>query len=161
MKMFAENLKKLRKEWKMTQADLANRSGISIRSIQNYEQDRDGRSPTFYNVMLLADFFNVNPYYLYYGEEKEMKANRVYMNELISELKQLSFNELKEIHDSSLTGVSLPKLSVSPEVIDDIKDKFNKGVHLPERGILRPYIEQTLVRYAQNRQEWKKKFNIK
>lgn len=65
MKEFADNLKRLRNEKNMSQRQLADISCISIKTIQNYEQDRDGRSPTLHNLILLADIFDVTPYYLY------------------------------------------------------------------------------------------------
>lgn len=161
MKTFANTLKELRRQWNWSQDDLANVSNIPLKTIQNYEQDRNGRIPTFYNVMILANVFDVTPYYLYYGGNEEMKIHAEYTNELVAELKQLSVDQLKQIHDSQLQGVSLPKLSVSPEVIETLKAKFNQGVVLPERGMTRPYIEQILTRYAQNRQVWKQTFGIK
>ena len=72
MKEFANNLKKLRKERNMSQVQLANISGISVKTIQNYEQDRNGMAPTLPNLMMLADIFSVTPSYLYYGGDKEM-----------------------------------------------------------------------------------------
>ncbi len=89
MKEFADNLKNLRKGRNMSQSQLANISCISVKTIQNYEQDRNGNAPTLHNLLLLADIFDVTPYYLYYGEHKEMKTNSLYMDELLSELAQL------------------------------------------------------------------------
>ena len=56
----------------MSQVQLANISGISVKTIQNYEQDRNGMAPTLPNLMMLADIFSVTPSYLYYGGDKEM-----------------------------------------------------------------------------------------
>ena len=89
-----------------------------------------------------------------------MKTNSLYMDELLSELAQLDDNAIKEIHDSEATGISLPKLSISDTVIAKLAGKWNKEVVSPERGYYKPYIEQTITRYAQNRQDWKKKFNL-
>lgn len=161
MKLFAENLKSLRKERNMSQQQLASISCISVKTIQNYEQDRDGGVPTLYNLMLLADIFDVTPYYLYYGRSKDMNVNSLYMDELLSELTQLTTNSIKEIHDSEATGISLPKLSISDAVIAKLADEWNKGVLLPKRGLYKSYIEQTIIRYAQKRQFWKMKFNLK
>ncbi|MDD4406380.1 MAG: helix-turn-helix transcriptional regulator, partial [Parabacteroides sp.] len=97
MKEFAENLKRLRHEKKMSQVELANISCISIKSIQNYEQNRDGRAPTLHNLMLLADIFNVTPYFLYYGGTNEMNSNSLYMDEVLSEIFQLPFDAIKKI----------------------------------------------------------------
>lgn len=144
----------------MTQSQLANLSCISIKTIQNYEQDRDGRSPTLHNLMLLADIFNVAPYNLYYGGCKEMNTNSLYMDEILTELTRLTTSAIEEIHDSKATGISLPKLSISDTVITKLAEQWNNGVVFPKRGFYKSYIEQTITRYAQNRQSWKKKFNL-
>lgn len=157
MKKFADNLKSLRRERNMSQSQLANISCISVKTIQNYEQDRNGNAPTLHNLLLLADIFDVTPYYLCYGGDKEMKTNSLYMDELISELTQLNNSAIKEIHDSEVTGISLPKLCISDTVIAKLADKWNEKVEFPQRGYYKPYIEQTITRYAQNRQDWKKK----
>ena len=155
MKEFANNLKKLRKERNMSQVQLANISGISVKTIQNYEQDRNGMAPTLPNLMMLADIFSVTPSYLYYGGDKEM-----YMDDLLFELAQLSTESIKEIHDSEARGGSLPKLSISNAIINKITYKWNKDVVLPKRGFYKSYVEQTIIRYAQNRKFWKEKFEL-
>lgn len=162
MKEFANNLKKLRKERNLSQRQLADMSSIPIKTIQNYEQDRNGNAPTFHNVLLLADFFDVSPYNLYFGGRKEMTTNSLYMDELLSELKQLDDAAIKKIHDSEATGICLPKLSISSPFINELANTWNNG-NLPKtkRKFYRNYIEQTITRYAQNRQKWKKAFNLK
>lgn len=161
MEEFADNLKRLRKERGMNQKQLANMSCIPLKTIQNYEQNRGGNAPTLHNLMVLADIFNVTPYYLLYGGNKEMKAQSVYMNELLSELSQLDMEAIEEIHRSKLEGTSLPKLMLTDSFIEDLAKKWNKDIQRPERGIYKSYIEGTVGRYAQNRQVWKKKFDIK
>lgn len=53
------NMKKLRKEHGMTQAELAERSGVSIRMIQYYEQGRaDINKAEALTVYRLADALN-------------------------------------------------------------------------------------------------------
>ena len=158
---FAENLKKLRKEKKLTQKQLASMTSIPVKSIQNYEQHREGRTPTFHNVMVLADFFDVSPYHMYYGGKEEMSTNSVYMDEILKELVQMPADAIKQIHDSESTGVSLPKLSLSDELIGKLAQTLNRAVNYPERGFYRNYIEQTITRYAQNRQHWKEEFRLK
>lgn len=160
MNEFANNLKRLRNEKRMSQKQLAEVSCISIKSIQNYEQNRDGRAPTLHNLMLLADIFDVTPYYLFYGGSKEMNTNSLYMDEILSELVQLPTTGIIEIHDSSAIGISLPKLSISDEIIAKLAEQWNDGTVFPKRGLYRPYIEQTITRYAQNRQCWKKTYNL-
>ena len=160
MEIFANNLKRLRKERKMTQAQLAQISDIPEKTIQNYEQNRGGHDPSIHNLMILADIFNVTPYNLYYGGNKEMVTNSIYMDEILSELFELNLNEIGEIHDSEPNGISLPKLSISDDVITRLTERWNKDVVSPQRGLYRNYIEQTIIRYAQDRHEWKKKFGL-
>jgi transcriptional regulator with XRE-family HTH domain len=47
MPTFAERLRELRKQARLTQAQLANRSGVPLGSIRNYEQ---GQREPFWNV---------------------------------------------------------------------------------------------------------------
>ena len=79
MKLFAENLKRMRKERNMTQDQLARISAIPKGTICNYEQNRGGCDPSLHNLMVLADIFNVTLYNLYYGGKKEMTTNYIYM----------------------------------------------------------------------------------
>ena len=89
-----------------------------------------------------------------------MNMHSLYMKEILSELKQLSLDAIEEIHNSKVTGISLPKLSLSEAVITELADKWNEGVSFPQRGFYRPYVEQTITRYAQDRQGWKNKFGL-
>ena len=95
-----------------------------------------------------------------YGGKKEMTTNSIYMDELLSELFQLNHGAIGEIHDSEPNGISLPKLSISDEIITKLTERWNTGIAYPKRGLYRNYVEQTIVRYAQDRQGWKKKFGL-
>ena len=162
MEGFARNLRELRRAKNWSQKELAVISDVPLKTIQNYEQNRGGGSPTLYNLMLLADLFDVTPYHLYYGRNSEMKTNSIYMDALVSELTQLSsYEAIRKIHDSVPLGNSLPKLSITEEVIRKISEEWNKGVAYPKRGYYRPFIEQTIRRYAENRAIWKKEFNLR
>lgn len=160
MKEFADNLKRLRKERNLSQAQLSNISCIPVKTLQNYEQDRQGMSPTLSNLMILSDIFNVSPYDLYYGGSKEMSINSLYMSELFNELSQLSLDQIKKVHDSDMEGVSLPKLCLSDDFISDLCKKWRQLLPNSSRGIYKSYVELTVNRYAQNRQEWKSDFNL-
>ena len=92
--------------------------------------------------------------------KKEMTTNSIYMDELLSELFQLNHGAIGEIHDSEPNGISLPKLSISDEIITKLTERWNTGIAYPKRGLYRNYVEQTIVRYAQDRQGWKKKFGL-
>lgn len=55
---FGENLKRLRTQAGMTQADLARSLGVSVRSVAFYEADE--RHPDFDGLLVLADLFDVS-----------------------------------------------------------------------------------------------------
>lgn len=56
--MFAKNLKRLRKERRLTQKDLADALGIAKSTISMYENNN--REPDFETEELIADYFNVD-----------------------------------------------------------------------------------------------------
>lgn len=62
MRIFAERLKKLRKERNLRQSDVAKLLGIGVRTYQYYEGD-DHR-PDYEMLIALADFFDVSTDYL-------------------------------------------------------------------------------------------------
>lgn len=71
---------------------------------------------------------------------------------MLSELFQINRNTIIEIHDSEPTGISLPKLSISDEIITRLTEHWNKDIVYPKQGWYRNHIEQTITRYAQDRQ---------
>lgn len=161
MTKFSENLKKLRKEKGWSQKQLSDISCISIKTIQNYEQDRGGMQPTLHNLMLLADIFSVTSYALYYGGQEEMSKNSLYMNELLSELKKLKPEQIIEIHDSEANGISLPNLSITDSFVSELGQEWKKHFENQPNAPYKSYVERTVIRYAQNRQQWKKIFELK
>lgn len=58
MSAFAINLRKLRKERGITQAELGKAIGVGKASVSAYE--KDGRKPSFEILENIADYFNVN-----------------------------------------------------------------------------------------------------
>jgi len=62
MKIFANQLKLIRKSNKLTQKQVANDTGIAERAYQSYEGNE--RKPTFENLIALADYFDVSLDYL-------------------------------------------------------------------------------------------------
>lgn len=59
---FGSNLKSIRTENKCTQKQLAEGTGLGVRTIQQYEAN--DRKPTFDALLLLADYFQVSLDYL-------------------------------------------------------------------------------------------------
>ena len=62
MSEFAEKIKKLRNEKKITQKQIACNLGITERNYQHYEAG--SKKPSFDGLIKLADFFNVPADYL-------------------------------------------------------------------------------------------------
>lgn len=62
MKIFAERLHELRKEYGISQAKLADCIGVSYAVVCYWETDRS--EPTAPNIVKLADFFDVTADYL-------------------------------------------------------------------------------------------------
>lgn len=54
----SSNLRQLRKDHSLTQKQVADRTGINIKSINSYETGRC--NPPYSKVILLAKFFNVS-----------------------------------------------------------------------------------------------------
>ena len=55
--MFAEKIRMLRKEKKLTQAEVAKEAGLSARGYQDLEL---GAKPGFDNLLHIADFYDVS-----------------------------------------------------------------------------------------------------
>lgn len=105
--MFADKLKKLRKNKHLTQGELASFLGISASAVGMYEQSR--RSPSISDISAIAKFFGVTTDYLLDSQSDEREVG-----ELINELKNrllcadgLMFNgealtesELKQLSDA-------------------------------------------------------------
>ena len=62
MKVFADRLKELRAERKVSQAKLANELGVSFSVVCYWETDRS--EPTAVNIVKIADYFGVSADYL-------------------------------------------------------------------------------------------------
>ena len=62
MSIFSEQLKKLRLNNKVTQTDIANNIGVTLRAYQYYEADK--MEPTMTKLTALADYFDVSIDYL-------------------------------------------------------------------------------------------------
>ena len=90
-----------------------------------------------------------------------MSKNSLYMNELLSELKKLKPDQIIEIHDSEANGISLPNLSITDSFVSELGQEWKKHFENQPNAPYKSYVEQTVIRYAQNRQQWKKKFELK
>ena len=64
--MYAQNIKKLRKELRLTAQALADNVGIALQTVQNYELGK--REPSFAFMYYLLTVYNVNINWLMTGE---------------------------------------------------------------------------------------------
>lgn len=74
--MFADKLKKLRKDKHLTQGELASFLGISASAVGMYEQSR--RSPSISEVSAIAKFFGVTTDYLLDSQSDEREVGDAY-----------------------------------------------------------------------------------
>lgn len=70
MSTFAENLKRLRKQRKITQTELSKSTGIGRSALSMYETGQ--REPDFETLEVLADYFNVDMDFLVGRESKKL-----------------------------------------------------------------------------------------
>ena len=76
-----KNIKQLRKELKITQEQLATFTGVSTRTIEDYEQGIT-KDPSSYVLFSLACYFKVDPLKLLTGGI-EMASNNLYEESII------------------------------------------------------------------------------
>ena len=88
MTVFSENLKKLRKQFHLSQQELADRLNIGRSTLANYEQGK--REPNFETLELFCDFFNVDMNILL----SENSQNTITYDTDISMLNKIVFNPI-------------------------------------------------------------------
>ena len=98
-----KKMKEARKRVHMTQAELADKLGVSRSTIANYEMSR--RKPSFIELKKIAELLHVNVNYLVEGEESDKgdelitRANNVFNDSSITnEDKDLLFQDIMEIY---------------------------------------------------------------
>lgn len=95
----AEKLVKLRKESGLTQEDLAQKLGISISAIRNYESIKSPREPKNDILLKFADFYNVSTEYLLNDEI----TNKTTDNIIIGNKLKLSDKAIEKIVEINTT----------------------------------------------------------
>lgn len=166
---FANRLKELRNIRNYTQEVLGKITNISVQSIRRYEQGKLNEEPSAYNLLQLAKALDVTPEYLLIGDNNMSS----YTDAIKRELKQLHDYELiSEIKDTDLNSTILAHLEMSNELVDDIKKDWDKkgifkrieetdGVKTEvDSYCTRPYVQDVILRYCQNRSIFKAKFGI-
>ena len=154
---FANRLQAVRKKRGYTQEQLAVITGISIGSIRRYEQNRNNEYPNAVYLLDLAEALDVTPEYLLNGEEKMNN----YTNAIKAELKQIkTLEEVKEIKDRNLNSKILSHLELSEELVTEIRQVWTDKKFFNDSYCTRNYVREVILRYCQNRFEFKSKFEL-
>lgn len=148
--MFKERLKELRKSKGLSQKQLAEKTGISVHTINSYESGR--RDPNTKNLQILQDFFQVSQGFLL-GELKSddfFKDQEVIDLNLDTVLTQISmFKQNMKISESyqnrvatlfllkSLNYINNEMLCRTSNTLDenDINSLFNALILLNDKGL--------------------------
>ena len=148
--MFKERLKELRKSKGLSQKQLAEKTGISVHTINSYESGR--RDPNTKNLQILQDFFQVSQGFLL-GELKSddfFKDQEVIDLNLDTVLTQISmFKQNMKISESyqnrvatlfllkSLNYINYEMLCRTTNTLDekDINSLFNALTLLNDKGL--------------------------
>ncbi len=141
---FSLRLKEARKG-KFTQEQLADRSGVYLKTIQRYENFKatENPSPLAINLLFLAQALDVTPEYLLLGEDNM----DIYMNELEKELKALTIDQIHYYHKQQLTDKVLAHLKLTDSFITKIHTYWRENTF----SCYRPYVQDTIIRYCHNR----------
>ena len=111
--MFNVKLRRMRKKFKLTQAQLAKKLGISPSTVGMYEQGR--REPDSAMLLKIANLFSVSVDF--FLESKEMKRRVKNAEEIVNRIKLI------------LKGNSgLKKENLSKETIEEIAEAVKKGL---------------------------------
>ena len=155
-KTFADRLKELRNIRNYTQEELGKITNISVQSIRRYEQGR-------------LKALDVTPEYLLIGDNNMTS----YTEAIKRELKQLNdYGQISEIKETELNSTILSHLEMSNDLVDAVKTDWNeKGIFkriekeedkqiVVDSYCTRPYVQDVILRYCQNRSIFKTKFAI-
>ena len=140
--MLSEVLRELRKRANLSQEELAEKTGLSVHSINSYESGR--REPAGKAMVVLEQFFGVTGAYLY-GEvdekfEQDSVSNGILLNGVVRDnvykdiCSKLSgypplvqrdfFATLNNVHISMLRLLPGPQLSAALEQFNDVTTRF-------------------------------------
>lgn len=132
-----------------TQQELAEKSGVNLRTIQRLEGIEKKEDPAFEqkplasNLLLLAQALDVTPEYLLFGDENM----DIYMQKLEKELKNLSLAEIRHYHKLALTDKVLCHLKLTDSFITNIQSYWTQNTV----RCYRSYVQDTIIRYCHNR----------
>ncbi len=102
-------IKELRKEKKLTQADLGKLLNVSDRSVGFYENEK--RDPDTNTLSILADFFDVSIDYLLCRSDTRMPKDEIYAN---------------AFHSIATDGLSKEDIDIVKAMVEQLKKKNNR-----------------------------------
>ena len=148
--MFKERLKELRKSKGLSQKQLAEKTGISVHTINSYESGR--RDPNTKNLQILQDFFQVSQGFLL-GELKsddffkDQEVIDLNLDTVLTQISMLKQNmKISESHQNrvatlfllkSLNYINNEMLCRTTNTLDenDINSLFNALILLNDKGL--------------------------
>lgn len=148
--MFKERLKELRKSKGLSQKQLAEKTGISVHTINSYESGR--RDPNTKNLQILQDFFQVSQGFLL-GELKsddffkDQEAIDLNLDTVLTQISMLKQNmKISESYQNrvatlfllkSLNYINNEMLCRTTNTLDenDINSLFNALILLNDKGL--------------------------
>lgn len=159
---FANRLKQLRKEYNLTQEELAQKISKTRSTIAGYETER--KEPDYETLVLLADFFNVNSDYLlgrtdirnpYNKNEEELTPEEIELLETIKNDPDLSilFHDLKSAPKKKIKQLLKTWNFVNEQFeemekeLEELEKQKNNLHDLLERGIydVNTYLERSQI----------------
>ncbi|MFV8346482.1 helix-turn-helix domain-containing protein [Flavobacterium sp. ZB4P13] len=102
-------LKSIRELQNLTQEELSEKSGVSVRTIQRIES---GKEPKGYTLRVLAKALEVEEDELVYKESEQEKAEIVEEKEVSKEAVLINYSSLKLINLSSIPFIVIPPLNI-------------------------------------------------
>lgn len=123
----AERLKQLRKEYDLTQKELSEKTGITLRAIRNYETGV--REPNSKAMAILEEYFNVSGSFLR-GESNDRNINNMLINKYNDEKTYLDAFKLIAQGESDKNKKLIESIIQSLEKILDEFDDDEKSLIL-------------------------------
>lgn len=166
-------LKQLRTNRKLTQIQLAEKMGVSLNTIKQYENNM--REPRYDYLLKLCDFFNVEPEFfkskLHFKIEDIKKYNdtlRITQSKKIHyerSFSQLKYREmLDKVVENNINSTHVLKLiSAMNSVIDSLSKICinNKKQYLFYKSEIYDKMEKNIMYYDYNRDNMNKKLKVK
>lgn len=159
---FPQRLKLFREKMGYTQEELAYKIGIAKHTVSNYEQGIS--EPTARIHQELAKSLDTNYEFLLSGEDEIRKD----ITAIIAELRKITdFDKIRIIKTEHLNYNNYNFL-IDDQCIECVMKHWNShGIFKRNKGIVtinsyctKPYAQEVIIKYAQNRNKYKRLFNL-